>query len=148
MHRHRPPNHFFMTLALPVCPWLFDGDLFGKGSLGKISRQLFDPWCRNANFISHSFWCIGIIKIGFGHQHKSWNSDTAFGQFDFALQMTARTSHIMGNRFAGFAIKNLRLAIGVTQKQPIIRLARITDHQPWRVCISAEIININIARQH
>ena len=103
-----------MTFALPICPWLFDGDLLGKGGLGEVSRQLFDSRRGNANFISHCFWCIGIVQIGLGHQHKSRNRDTAIGQFNLTLQMTAHTSRVMGNSFAGFAIKDLWRAVSIT----------------------------------
>ena len=137
-----------MTFALPVGPGLFDGDLFGKGSLGKIRRQLPDARCPNANSIRHCFRLVGIIKIGLGHQHKGGHCNTAIGQLDLAMQMTFRTSRIMRHSLASGAVDNLRFAISVAQEQPVIRLAGVTDDQPGCIRVTAEIININIAGQH
>ena len=148
MHRYRPANHFFMAFALPIGPGLFDGDLFGKGSLGQIRRQLPDTRCRNTNSIRHCFRRIGIIKIGLGHQHKGRHRNTAIGQLDLALQMTFRASRIMRYSLAGGAVDHLRLAISIAQEQPVIRLAGVANDQPGCIRITAEIININIAGQH
>ena len=64
------------------------------------------------------------------------------------MQGDPNTGLVVCHRLAAITIKHHWRSCIITQEQPVIRLARITNHQPWRIGIACQIVDIDFAGAH
>ena len=148
MKADRPATHFFMHLAFPVCPFLFNYNLFFKGGLCQLIGNGFNLAGRNTGSLGNRIRAVFIIQIFIGHQAEYRTGAPAIFQCDACAHLGRDGFLAIATGLASFFIPDKGIALGIAGEQAIICPARIIDHQPGRIGVAAEIINIHLARPH
>ena len=143
VHGYRPANHFIMCLALEIGPGLVNYNLFIKGDAGQLSCNCLNLRSRYASYLCNRIRGIGFIHVGFCHLHEDRYGLATFFRFDKTFKVRLDTLFIDCSDCTGFLLNHLRCAVLIAQEQPMLITVRIVNHQPGRICVADQIIQID-----
>ncbi len=143
MHRDGSSAHGLMALAVGVGPGhrQFDG-LLERG-VGELGGEAADGVGRHATLFGDGVGRILRIAIAFGDQLEDRRAVSAIDDERAGQRRVAAGAGRHGA--LRDTVVGQRVAIGVAQKQAVVRGARFVNHQRGRVGVAHQIIEIDAA---
>ena len=144
MHGDRPPAHGLVADAAPVGPGDRQLDLLLERHMRELGRDAPDRFGRHAAARRHRVRRPGRVEIALGDQLEDGRARPAIHD----VGAGERGPDFAGERIDGplrGAIPGKLAPVFVAQEEPVIRRARLADHEQRRVRVADEIVEIDAA---
>ena len=136
-------DHFLMAVAVGIGPRLLDANLVIEGRLGQLAGNAANGVGRNATAFGDPIRRILRIEVAFNDALEHRHGLAAIGKRDFANDHRLDAGGVCQHAAVRSPIKAQRIAVGITCKQPVIGGTRIVDHQPVRIAVSHQVIEVD-----
>ena len=142
----RPADEAVMPLAVHVGPWLLDGDRLVEGDAGDLGGKPADRLGGDAGLGRDRLRRVFRVEISFGKQLEGRHARSARRRAGSGPKAPAARPCVADRHDAlGDRLEDQRLAVGVAGEQAVVGRARRIDHQPGRVGIAHEIVDVDLA---
>ena len=145
MHGDGAADHLLVPPSGPVGPGYVEGDFLLEGGMGDLGSEPLDCRGIEASLFGNGIRRIGWVEIPFGQQFEGRNGFPAVRQDMFAGEIRRNVCFQRGDHCAAALVEGERAALGIAGEQAVIGGARILDHQPGRVRVAHQIVQIDFA---
>ena len=171
MHRHRARTHRLVPSSVRIGPGDRQFERLVEGGFGQFARDAADGVRRNAAAFGNGIRRVLRIEIALGEQMEDRQRLAAVGQRHFA-DHGRRNVGSVGGRTGSLPCSQGRVGVGwivlhdnplpasplqgrgrsnsaqraafcITKKQSIVGATRIADHQPMRIGVAHQVIEID-----
>ena len=144
VHADRPADHLLVPLALPVGP----GDVEDHFLLERCMRQLggdaADGGRRHARLLLGALGRILLRQEALGQQLEHRHRLAPVGKLERARQRRLQACLEPALERARSLVVHQRVAGGIAREQAVVLLAGIADHQPGRVGVAHQVLDIDL----
>ena len=146
MERHRPTDKVFVLLPVHIRPRLLDRDRLVEGHARDFRCEPADRVGRNARFLRHGFRRIFRVEVFFRQQLKGRHREAAIRELHAAGKGGPCSFGADRDDLFGHGLENERFAFPVAREQAVLRSAGSVDHQPCRIGIAHQVVDIDPPR--
>ena len=144
VHRDGAADHFVLSAAGPICPFDVEDDFLVEGGLGQFGGDTADMVRRYTGSQRSGFRAVIGVHVSVGHQLEGGDGGAAVIQRYFADHFRRDAGEACVGNLAGVVVPAQRLAVRPAGEQPVIRRPRVPYHQPWRVGVTHQVIEIDL----
>ena len=144
VHAHRPAHHLLMPAAEPVGPGNVERDLLLERRMRQLGGDPPNGRRRNSRLLLRPLGRVLGRDKAFGHELEHRNRLAVIGETEAARQRQAFILAKRAHQLARTLVEAERIAGVVAREQAVVLCTRIPDHQPRRIGVARQIVEIDL----
>ena len=144
VHRDRPADHLVLLAPGPVGPFDVEHDFLVERGLGQFGGDAPDVVCGHAGAQCRGFRAVIGIHVTVGHDLERGHGGAAVFQRVFADHGRRDPGEAGIGDLPGVLVPAQRFAVGAAGEQAVIGRTRVADHQPRRVGVAHQVVEIDL----
>src|SRR5262245_57188159 len=135
-----------MAASEPVGPWNVELDLFLESGMRQFGSDAADGGGRDAGRLCYALGCVVVAEKPLGEQLENWHRFTPIAEAEDSRKSRCEVGGNCVGDLAGAYVVDERVAVFVTRKQAVFGSSGGADHQPGRIGVAHEVIDIDLMR--
>ena len=144
MHADRAADHLLVAATEPVGPGDVEGDLFLEGGMRQLGGDAADGGGGDAGLLGDPLGRIVGAEESLGQQLEHRNRLAPVGQAERARQRRRQIGSEPTREGLGLLVVDERTTLVVAREQTVVGGAGSADHQPGRVGVAHEVVDIDL----
>ncbi len=146
VHADRPADHLLMPAAEPVGPGNVERHLLLERRMRQLGRDPANGRRCNSRLLLRPLGRILGREKALGHELEDRNRLALVGETEAARQRQALILAKRAHQLARRLVEAERIAGVVAREQAVVLRTGIPDHQPWRIGVARQVVEIDLLR--
>ena len=143
VHRDRAADHLGVLAAVRVGPRDRQRDGMVERGFGQFARDPADGVGGDPAAFADRVGRVLRVEVAFGDEVERRHRGAAIGQRDLADDRRRHVDAVRVGGGVGGAVEAQRLAVGIAREQAVVGAAGIAHHQPVRVGVAHQVVEVD-----